>query len=78
MLNSDVERLSEKLAALRKLDKGELKSLYRKTLRAPVDEDSKGAGIGFIDIARRSSRIIDFDFVTLDETYAFFCLKAYV
>lgn len=78
ILLGDVKRLNDKLERLQELNKDELKSLYRETLRAPADEESKGAGIGFIDIARRSTRIIDFDFMDLDDTYAFFCLKAYV
>ena len=75
---NDVDRLNTRLADLQKMDKEGIKTLYKQKLRAPTEETSKGAGLGFIEIARRSSQIIDFDFLNLDEKYAFFCLKAYV
>ena len=74
----DVERLNSRLAELRTADRDSLKDLYKKKLREPTEETSKGAGLGFIEIARRASEIIDFDFMDLDDNYAFFCLKAYV
>lgn len=74
----DVERLSSRLAEIQGMDKASLKTLYKEKLRAPTEATSKGAGLGFIEIARRSSEIIDFDFMDLDDKFAFFCLKAYV
>ena len=74
----DVERLNSRLAQLQTADRDSLKDLYKKKLREPKEETSKGAGLGFIEIARRASEIIDFDFMDLDDNYAFFCLKAYV
>jgi len=74
----DVDRLSTRLSDLKAMDAGELKALYKEKLRAPQEATSKGAGLGFIEIARRSSEIIDFDFMDLDDEYAFFCLKAHV
>ena len=78
IINEDVTRLSERLAVLQQLDKKGLKDLYKEKLRGPTEETSKGAGLGFIEIARRSSEIIDFDFMELDDRHSFFCLKAYV
>ena len=56
--NADVERLREKLEQIRKADKDELKAMYKETLKGETPEGSKGAGVGFIEIARRSSRPI--------------------
>ena len=78
IMQSDVSRLTQRLGELQSLDKGALRALYRQKLREPTDQMSKGAGLGFIEIARRSTEIIEFDFHPLDETYAFFCLKAFV
>lgn len=78
ILRSDVERLSKRLGELRDMDKESMKTLYKEKLRSPTEATSKGAGLGFIEIARRSTEIIDFDFMDLDDDYAFFCLKAYV
>ena len=74
----DDSSLSSRLTELQSTDKDGLRDLYKKKLREPTEETSKGAGLGFIEIARRASEIIDFDFVDLDDKYAFFCLKAYV
>ena len=74
----DVDRLNTRLGELRSMDKNSLKNLYKEKLRSPTEATSKGAGLGFIEIARRSTEIIDFDFMDLDDKYAFFCHKAYV
>lgn len=74
----DVERVGSRLTELQNTNKAGLKDMYKKKLREPTEATSKGAGLGFIEIARRASEIIDFDFLELDDDYAFFCLKAYV
>lgn len=74
---SDVERLRSALDHIQKLDREGLKALYKKTLKGETPEGSKGAGVGFIDIARRA-RDFEFDFVRVDDDHSYFCLKAYV
>jgi hypothetical protein len=78
VMKDDVDRLSQKLRDLQRLDEAAIKRLYKDKLREPVEATSKGAGVGFIEIARRSSEIIDFDFLDVDDSHSFFCLKAYV
>jgi len=74
----DVDRLEKSLSAIKQLDKGGLKDLYKKTLKGDVPEFSVGAGVGFIDIARKATHGIEFDFINVDETHAFFSLKAFI
>jgi hypothetical protein len=74
----DVERLESSLTHIQSLDKDGLKSLYKETLRGVVPEGSKGAGVGFIDIARRAEHGFEFDFTELDDERSYFCLKAYI
>lgn len=50
---SDVPGLQAKLEAIKGLDKAELKDLFRNRLRAEHD-GGRGAGLGFIEMARRS------------------------
>ena len=76
--NQDVERLRAALSEVQSLDKEGLKALYKETLRGVTPEGSKGAGVGFIDIARRASNGFDFDFQSVDDKHSFFCLKAFV
>ncbi len=72
----DVARLRTKLERIQRADRAELRALYKDTLRTEPDETSKGAGIGFIEIARRASRPITFDFIDIDGRLAFFALEA--
>ena len=58
------------------MNKDELKALYKEKLRADPEEGSKGAGLGFMEIARRATQPIEFDFVEVDADYTFFALKA--
>ncbi len=76
--SGDVARLRDHLGAIQHLDRDALKALYKQILRGEIPEGSKGAGVGFIDIARKASRPIEFDFIELDADYAYFCLKAYI
>lgn len=72
----DVERVSQKLKEVQAMTHDQLKRLYKEKLREGPDEFSQGAGIGFIEIARRASLPIEFDFVKVDERHSFFALKA--
>jgi hypothetical protein len=73
---SDVERLRAKLTRIRDMSKDELKALYKEQLRAEPEAGSKGAGLGFMEIARRASKPIEFDFTDINANHAFFALKA--
>ena len=73
---ADVPRLKERLSKIRNMSKEELKALYKEQLRADPEQGSKGAGLGFMEIARRATQPIDFDFADVDDEYSFFALKA--
>jgi hypothetical protein len=73
---SDVERLRERLSKIRSMNKEELRTSYKERLRAGPEQGSKGAGLGFMEIARRASKPIEFDFTDVDDLHAFFTLKA--
>lgn len=74
----DVARLKESLTRIQGLDKDGLKALYKETLKGETPEGSKGAGVGFIDIARRASHGFLFDFMPVDGDHSYFCLQAFV
>lgn len=76
VLRQDVEPLQERLVRLASADKDELRAFYKEQLKMPPEEMSKGAGIGLIEIARRASKPIAFDFMDVDDRFAFFTLKA--
>ncbi len=76
--NEDRERLKKNLTNIQKMNKDELKKLWKDTLRGKIPDGSKGAGVGFIDIARRTCQGFEFDFSEVDEEISFFTLKAYI
>lgn len=75
---ADVPLLKERLEVLKTLDKEGLKAYYKEKLREEPEAQSKGATIGLIEIARRASEPIEFDFEEIDKNSSFFCLKAYI
>ena len=56
------EQLQVKLDALRRMTLDEIKQAYRQTLREETPDSSKGAGMGFLTVARDASAPLDFDF----------------
>lgn len=76
--NDDRKRLQQNLESIQQMDRKELKKLWKDTLRGETPEGSKGAGVGFIDIARRARQGFEFDFSDIDNTHSFFTLKAYI
>jgi hypothetical protein len=73
--NSKVPKLQENLKELQGMNKDELKELYKRKRKEGADKDSKGAGIGFIEMARKSSEPIEFNFEKLDEKNSFFTIN---
>lgn len=74
----DSPRLRDRLAHLQGMDKTAIKAFYKEKLREPPEEDSRGGSIGLIEIARRASEPLQFDFLDLPEGQTFFALKAYI
>ncbi len=78
ILKNDVVRLKENLEEIQHMDKDGLKKAYKEKLKAGPDEHSKGAGIGFLEIARKASKPIRFDFRDASESNSLFFLHAYI
>jgi len=76
--NENVKRISESLESIRGLNRKELTALMREHLKAGPPEGSKGAGVGFISIAREANGNWEYDMVPMDDgEFTFFCLEAY-
>jgi hypothetical protein len=77
MLPTDkVEKLNHRLTMIQNMNQDELKQYYKEQRRMTPDVESKGAGLGFIEMARKSSSAIEFDFHRLDEINSYFTIKA--
>ncbi len=75
MRSEQVDRLRTRLETLRNMDKDEIKAYYREQLREAPEDSSRGGTIGLIEIARRASAPIEFDFQPIDSETEFFCLR---
>jgi hypothetical protein len=70
--------LRERLESLRGMTMDEIKRAYKESLRAEVPEGSKGAGLGFLTMARDACEPLEFEFWPMDQRphVAMFYLKA--
>jgi len=71
------ERLKENLEALKEMDREAIKKAYRQKLREE-DDESKGAGLGFLEIAKTASEPVEFLFRPEEEGKTLFLFKAYI
>jgi hypothetical protein len=70
-----VEILKSRIDHLNTLDKKELRNLYKEQLRAENDNpESRGAGIGLTEIARRASSKIEYEFVPYGDGLSYFTM----
>ena len=72
------QSIKSQLDMLREMDKEQLKAFYRERRKSGMDLDRKGAGLGFIDMARKAGRPIEYDFTPMDELHAFFSIKVVI
>ncbi|GAB7024426.1 SiaB family protein kinase [Salidesulfovibrio brasiliensis] len=72
---ADGDRLSEKLNRVSSMNKEELKRYYKDCRRRGPDPDSKGAGLGFIEMARKAEGPLDYHIRPVDGETAFFSMK---
>lgn len=76
--SSDAKKLTASLDALAQLDKAQLKKLFKERMRQEVPPGAQSAGIGLIDMARRSAKPLEYAVMQIDGILAFFTLKVYV
>jgi hypothetical protein len=76
--NSKIELLKSKIDRVNSLDKDGLKKLYKEARLNSTISDVGGAGLGFIDIARKSGNGINYHFSPLKENLSFVTIEATV
>jgi len=74
LLNQDKEKITPRIEQVLPLDKDALKKLYRTLRKSGKDKHERGAGIGFIEIARRCDGM-EYHFNQIDETSHYFAFK---
>lgn len=67
--------LEETLVKVNNSSKEELKEMYKRQMKEGVLTEKGGAGLGLIDIARKTEEKLNFQFIPFDDDYYFFILK---
>lgn len=68
--------LQNKLDQINDLDKDGLKSLYKNIIKSSDSlSDKGGAGLGFVDMARKSGNPLEYHFSEVERGISFFALK---
>ena len=73
--NQKVAFLNDKLQQINSLDKEGLKALYKDIIKNGDLSERGGAGLGFVDMARKSGQKLEFGFEPMSDNWSFFSLK---
>ena len=74
--NEKIPELEKSLELVNSLDKEGLSSLYKQQMKDGRISDKGGAGLGFIDIAKKSGNKLSYQFKKLNEEVSFFILTS--
>ncbi|MEF2232155.1 MAG: SiaB family protein kinase [Pseudodesulfovibrio sp.] len=72
---ADCRELARHIATLQGMTKEELKAYYRECRRSPGRATEKGAGLGFVEMARKAAGPLDYAIVPVDASTSFFSMK---
>lgn len=76
--NDNAAWLKEKIEVLNKLDKMGLKEIYKDTMINTGFSPKGGAGLGLIDILRKSGNKVQAEFEEINDELSFFTMKAII
>jgi hypothetical protein len=75
---ANIPNLQASLDKINALDKEGLKELYKEIIKNTTISEKGGAGLGFVDMARKSGGKLEFEFPEMSADYCFFSLKVNV
>jgi hypothetical protein len=67
--------LRSKLEQINKLGSEEIREVYRNMLSNAEFSSKGGAGLGLIEMAKKTGNKLDFDFISLDDKFSYFILS---
>ena len=73
--NALVKDLDAKLQKINSLDREHLREYYREVLGNGFITEKGTAGLGMIDIARKSGNKLEYEFLEIDKHFSFFSLN---
>ena len=75
ILNENMSGLKERIDKINAMNPVELKAYYLERLSATELSEKGGAGLGIIEIARKSGNTLEYDFHKTSDNYSFFTLS---
>lgn len=76
--NHRIDGISERINRLNAMSKEQLKKYYREQRKKSPEDTSKGAGLGFIEMAKTASKPLEFEFKKIDDKVSFFSMRTYI
>jgi len=76
LVKSKVSEMIDVLDKINSLDKDGLKQLYKQQIKEGRLSNKGGAGLGFIDIAKKTGNILHYNFLSINDEYSFFVLTS--
>jgi len=73
--SSNIGDLKKRLDEINHLESGEIRSVYRQMLSNSEFSSKGGAGLGLIEMAKKTGNKLDYDFVKLDDDNSYFILS---
>lgn len=70
-----IEELKTKLEEINRLDSDEIRNVYRQMLSNAEFSSKGGAGLGLIEMAKKTGNKLDYDFIRLDNNFSYFILS---
>lgn len=76
--NYKIPPLKEKIEKINSLEQSELKKFHREILASGSISDKGGAGLGLIEMSRKSGNKLFYSFEKIDEEYSYFYLQTLI
>jgi len=72
--NDSIDALQSKIEKMNAMTPEQLRAFYQESLAIAELSEKGGAGLGILDMARKSKMPLDYEFVPFDEKYSLFIL----
>ncbi|MGB5964139.1 MAG: SiaB family protein kinase [Sulfurimonadaceae bacterium] len=74
----DEQKVCEKIDYINSLDESGLKTYYKELRRSGKGVHNRGAGLGFLEMAKKSSESLEYHITKIDSERSFFEIKVYI
>lgn len=78
MKPEDEDKVVKKLETIRPMGQEELREYYRQLRKDGRDKHSRGAGLGFLEMARKATEPLEYNITDHDSDNKFFEIKVYI